>query len=633
LREYVPGNLIYANGNRFVARRFHRDIDEQRAEMPVFEVSTDRQAVKETTLGTTPSALGATMLQTISVCDVDLIHQSHISDEEELRFQLGVTVHGLERNQHNGGKAYRWGEKSLHHRRGVRLRLVNVGASAAIGRFDRFGYPICTVCGQSVSPLSSDLQRAHFDESHQERCNRPPIPVGFYADIVADVMSLPGCPDQSTAYSVLEALRFAATRVLDMHMDDLQVLVIGHVDRDEVDALLWDPMPGGSGLIDQICERFDEVVAVAKEVVDNCPSLCETSCVDCLQTFRNSYYHKHLFRQLALECLDEWGPRLRFSHEIPAKQPSKDPGEGTHPVNEVERKLRFLLLAAGFEEGVRGEQVKLDRAIGTTTPDVIYRGTHHDDDEGVCIYLDGLSNHIHGNQKTAEKDQRIRTWLRNNGYEVIEIAVSDLDDQGAMTRHFRRLAGYLRADDIRNSIKDDTSWFSRAEKKTSPETRSVYRLVHPKPEDYFSTCIPLVPLKLAAGSLNDPESSNKDDLDWVEIDTLRQLRQGMFVAQVKGKSMEPLIPDGSYCLFTSSVTGTRQNRTVVVQLLDSVDPETGERYTVKRYSSEKAATEDGSWRHLKVTLKPNNPDFEPIVLTCEDEGSVQVVAELLEVLG
>src|SRR5207344_3030382 len=63
LREYVPGNLIYANGNRFVARRFHRDIDEQRAEMPVFEVSTDRQAVKPTSLGAPASALGAAVLQ------------------------------------------------------------------------------------------------------------------------------------------------------------------------------------------------------------------------------------------------------------------------------------------------------------------------------------------------------------------------------------------------------------------------------------------------------------------------------------------------------------------------------------------------------------------------------------------
>jgi len=37
LREYVPGNLIYANGNRFVARRFHRDVDEQRIETPAFD--------------------------------------------------------------------------------------------------------------------------------------------------------------------------------------------------------------------------------------------------------------------------------------------------------------------------------------------------------------------------------------------------------------------------------------------------------------------------------------------------------------------------------------------------------------------------------------------------------------------
>ena len=58
LREYVPGNLIYANGNRFVARRFHRDIDEQREEMPVFEVSTERQAVKETNLGATAGRAG-----------------------------------------------------------------------------------------------------------------------------------------------------------------------------------------------------------------------------------------------------------------------------------------------------------------------------------------------------------------------------------------------------------------------------------------------------------------------------------------------------------------------------------------------------------------------------------------------
>lgn len=105
----------------------------------------------------------------------------------------------------------------------------------------------------------------------------------------------------------------------------------------------------------------------------------------------------------------------------------------------------------------------------------------------------------------------------------------------------------------------------------------------------------------------------------------------MFVAQVVGKSMEPAIHDGAWCLFVAAVEGTRQGKTVLVQLRDATDPESGERYTVKRYESEKATSGD-SWRHTRVTLKPVNPDFEPIVLT-GGEGELKVIAELVEVLG
>jgi len=106
----------------------------------------------------------------------------------------------------------------------------------------------------------------------------------------------------------------------------------------------------------------------------------------------------------------------------------------------------------------------------------------------------------------------------------------------------------------------------------------------------------------------------------------------MFVAQVVGKSMEPAIPDGAYCLFATPVTGTRQGKTVLVQLRDATDPETGERYTVKRYESEKTEDAD-SWRHAKITLKPNNPEYATIEFTGTHEGLIQVVAEIVEVLG
>ena len=140
-------------------------------------------------------------------------------------------------------------------------------------------------------------------------------------------------------------------------------------------------------------------------------------------------------------------------------------------------------------------------------------------------------------------------------------------------------------------------------------------------------------MQAAAGAFSDPQSvPDESDWEWVEIDTARPLRPGMFVARVVGKSMEPRIPDGAYCLFASPVTGTRQGRTVLVQLQDAVDPETGQRFTVKRYRSEKTADEDG-WRHVRIALEPLNPDFEPIELATEDEDSVAAVAELVEVIG
>ena len=633
LREYVPGNLIYANGHRFVARRFHRDLGEGHAELHFYEVSAERQAVKPASHGEGVMP-GGRVLPTMAVCDADLIHTSHISDEEDLRFQLGVAVYGLELDQHSGGQAYRWGARPALLRRGVRLRLVNAGTSTAVEGGGELGYPVCTVCGQSVSPLSSERQRTEFDRSHAERCRRAPKSIGFYADVTADALSLPACKDATTAYSVMEALRFGAARVLDMHLDDLQVLVIGHVDRDDKDALLWDPMPGGSGLLDRVYERFGEIVQAAREVVADCPAVCGSSCVDCLQTFRNAHYHRFLDRAAVRERLDEWGAHLSFDHDVPPLQPGAAPSERSVPVNDAEIKLRHLLLAAGFGEGVRGEQIRLDRALGTTTPDVIHRAGDHGPDGDVCVYLDGLSAHLHGNPETAARDREIRAWLRGHGYEVIEIATHELDDEDAMVRHFRRLARYLGKPDLRSRVDGDRSWFhGPATAADGRPMRPRLRLVTPAAEARYVRCVPLVPLEAAAGAFGDPHAvPDESDWEWVELDTTRPLRRGMFVARVAGRSMEPAIPDGSYCLFASPVTGARRGRTVLVQLRDAVDPDTGHRFTVKRYRSEKTASDDG-WRHVKITLEPVNPDFAPIELTADDEDSVAVVAELVEVVG
>lgn len=471
LREYVPGNLIYANGHRFVARRFHRDVEEERGEMPLFEVNLDREAVTETSAGQNVSSMASGTLRAISVGDVDLVHQSQISDEEETRFQMQVAIYGREKGRHNGGLNFNWGERQLTMRRGVHLRMVNVGSTPVLEQRQQLGYPICVVCGQSVSPLASDAQIKHFEDGHLERCGRKPGMLGFFADVVADCLTLPECASRAEAYSLLEAVRMGASQVLDMHFEDLQVLVIGHVDRDEVDGLLWDPMPGGSGLLEQIRENFSRVVAAAMDITSNCPSLCDHSCIDCMQTFRNGYYHRHLDRHIAVDLLGNCGETLHFSNEIPPLQPVADiQDSNAQPVNDAETKLRHLLEAAGFMGGQFQQQIRfkepivLDHQIGSTTPDVYFAGDLDDEDDmGVCVYLDGMSASLHGDPATASRDHEIRTWLRNNNYNVIEITAVELDDRTAMVRHFRKLARYLSGKDLAQEISQETSWFDLAQ--------------------------------------------------------------------------------------------------------------------------------------------------------------------------
>ena len=380
---------------------------------------------------------------------------------------MPVTVFGREKGRHNGGLNVAWGERQLTIRRGVHLRMVNVGSTPVLEQRHQLGYPVCAVCGQSVSPLASDLQIKHFEDSHTDRCGRKPGMLGFFADVVADCLTLPECANRTEAYSLLEAIRMGTAHVLDMHLEDLQVLVIGHVDRDDVDGVLWDPMPGGSGLLEQIRENFSRVVAAATDITANCPSLCEHSCIDCMQTFRNGYYHRHLDRHTVVNLLQSWGDALQVSNEIPPLQPSTRSRDlNAQPVNDAETRLRHLLEAAGFTSGQFQQQIRfkkpivLDHQIGSTTPDVYFAGDIDDeDDKGVCIYLDGMSASLHGDPATAHRDHEIRAWLRNNGFQVIEITALELSDRAAMVRHFRKLARYLSGRDMADRLSERTTWF------------------------------------------------------------------------------------------------------------------------------------------------------------------------------
>lgn len=149
--------------------------------------------------------------------------------------------------------------------------------------------------------------------------------------------------------------------------------------------------------------------------------------------------------------------------------------------------------------------------------------------------------------------------------------------------------------------------------------------------------LPLVDLQFAAGSFSDVQSLEEGAVDWVAPPDWIRPQAGLFVAQVVGESMNRRIPNGAWCVFRAAPKGTREGKVVVVQHRDIADPDTGGRFTVKVYSSEKASAEDGQWRHVRITLKPDSDRsaYAPIVIELEgdpEDSGLQVIAEFLTVM-
>lgn len=146
---------------------------------------------------------------------------------------------------------------------------------------------------------------------------------------------------------------------------------------------------------------------------------------------------------------------------------------------------------------------------------------------------------------------------------------------------------------------------------------------------------PLVSLRFAAGSFGDVQSLEDGAEAWVALPDWVVPSPGLFVAQVEGESMNRRIASGSWNLFRAAPSGTREGKVVVVQHRDIADPDTGGRYTIKRYRSEKVADGEGGWRHRRIVLQPDSdaPGHAPIVLELgPEQGDVQVVAEWLMTL-
>jgi len=221
-----------------------------------------------------------------------------------------------------------------------------------------------------------------------------------------------------------------------------------------------------------------------------------------------------------------------------------------------------------------------------------------------------------------------RGWLRMRhdfaeGDEVLE----------ATEDHLRQLMAEDGAAAVLNWLDDTASNAIRVSDRQSVQVDAFSRVVErlysehvvPIEVQQFRTHVPLFSLRAGAGSLGEEMESLAED--WIPAPDGMRVAEDLFVAHVVGKSMEPRIPDGSLNLFRLHPQGSRQGKILLIERFGVLDDTA--RYTVKRYTSRKVASEEGEWRHDQIRLEPLNPDFEP--WDVEPDGFA-VVAEWLRVI-
>jgi len=227
VREYVPGNRIYANRGQFRLERYRFPVEESALNPVECVVDPDPERMLIREVGQDGGGYAsdtATDLLVLPVSDCDLGYASRIHDQELERFRLPVTVLGYRRPVHRGGDNLSLGEIQIQHLRGQGLKLVNVGPAEKVRRGE-VGYRVCGGCGAVRSPFETEDSFVKFEDYHHSHWPRISKPVGIGADVNVDgfLIRSPRWQELADLASFAEALRQGAARVLEMDEEDLQL--------------------------------------------------------------------------------------------------------------------------------------------------------------------------------------------------------------------------------------------------------------------------------------------------------------------------------------------------------------------------------------------------------------------------
>ena len=153
--------------------------------------------------------------------------------------------------------------------------------------------------------------RGRHVKAKKERQNMTPVSLGH--ERPTDTLHLQFACQQhpenlSFWTSLMYALIHGTSRALQIERTDIDgVLFPRQTDSHggwQQTIVLYDDVPGGAGHVQQIKDKFDEVVQGALTIADCSDCAAETSCYSCLRDYNNQLYHHILRRDEIVEYLE-----------------------------------------------------------------------------------------------------------------------------------------------------------------------------------------------------------------------------------------------------------------------------------------------------------------------------------------
>lgn len=442
LRELTPANHVYANREVFRVRKLRFETlksDDERTRSAVFQRTLvyDRENGRVYEKGTAPTEGGRELAPVVfpsyRLADAEMNRHRDIDDREPMRRRVAFAIFGSTLPRHAGGQAGKIGPYDCRFLQRHELRLVNLGRP----RGDGFTFfPICASCGATRSPMASEGELERFAEDHRKVHGKDTV--GSYAlhvEFTSDTIQLGPFKTHGEAANVFESVRIGARHVLDMGTTEVE----GFILTDEKAGhwiIFYDPMPGGSGYLPQIVRYWEAICRRATGVLQKCATQCDTACYSCLKHFYNQRDHDDLNRHEAVNLLADLMQPLELEHPVPAvtMQPVPDEKKADSQAEmdfaEVCRKRNFPVPPA--------QQYRVSFDDGShTDADWAYP------DKKVLVFIDGMSEKLHGDPRRRARDKLLRAKTRMRGFHVVEMTAEALRDEASLAVHLEELAMYL----------------------------------------------------------------------------------------------------------------------------------------------------------------------------------------------